>query len=115
MTGELMTGGSKTGVGGVMTELAVDTALLKAAANAVDDASATFAAAGGKAVGCRLTDDSLGRSAVAREVVAASARRVQQALQATRIAADEASGVAVRIRTVAAVFDRLESALPVPR
>ena len=97
-----------------MTELMVDTTLLIAAANAVEDASVSFGAVGGKALGCRLTDDSLGRSAVAREVVEASARRVQQAVQAARMAADEAAGVAVRIRTVAAVFDRLESTMPVP-
>lgn len=97
-----------------MTDLVVDTALLKAAAGSVEDASAAFAAVGGRAQGCRLTDDSLGRSAVAREVVDAAARRVQQAVQATRIAADAASGVAVRIRTVAAVFDHVESAIPAP-
>ncbi|MGS0684202.1 hypothetical protein ACVBEQ_03405 [Nakamurella sp. GG22] len=97
-----------------MTDLVVDTALLKAAAGAVEDASTAFAAVVGKALGCRLTDDSLGRSAVAREVVDAAARRVQHALQASRIAADAASGVAVRIRTVAAVFEQLESAMPVP-
>ncbi len=97
-----------------MTELTVDTALLGAAASAVENAAAAFTAAGGKALGSRLTDDSLGRSAVAREVVEASARRVQQAVQATRLAADEATVTAARIRTVAAVFDRLESALPVP-
>lgn len=97
-----------------MTELMVDTALLRAAANAVEDAAESFAAVGGKALGCRLTDDSLGRSAVAREVVQASARRVQQAVQASRMSADEASGAAVRLRTVAAVFDRLESTMPVP-
>ena len=98
----------------VLSELTVDTALLKAAANAVEEAAAAFAAVGGKALGCRLADDSLGRSAVAREVVEASAHRVQQAVQASRMAADAASGVAVRIRTVGAVFDRLEAAMPVP-
>ncbi len=97
-----------------MTDLVVDTALLKVAAGTVDDASSAFAAVGGKATGCRLTDDSLGRSAVAREVVDAAASRVQQALQASRLASEAASGVAVRIRAVAAVFDQLESAMPVP-
>jgi hypothetical protein len=97
-----------------MTGLTVDTALLRAAASTVEDAAATFAAAGGRSLGSPLTDESLGRSPVAREVVEASARRVQHAVQATRSAADAAAGTAVRIRTVAAVFDRLESALPVP-
>lgn len=97
-----------------MTELMVDTALLRAAAHAVEDAAASFAAAGGRAQGCRLTDDSLGCSAVAREVVEASIRRVQQAVQVTRMAADAASGVSGRVCTVAAVFERLESAIPVP-
>lgn len=97
-----------------MTELTVDTGLLMSVADAVEDAASSFGAVGGSAMGCRLTDDSLGRSAVAREVVAASARRVQQVFQATRMAADAAHETAARIRTAAAVFDRLESAMPVP-
>jgi|GEM_PF-5920443 len=121
------------------TDLAVETTLLRQAADILDDAAAAFAgggAGGGRGGGdpgggaysggggnrgaaghlagdcpsCPLSDTSLGRSAVGREVVEAASRRVEQAVEATRLLAGLVSVTADKLRITAAAFDAAEFA-----
>jgi hypothetical protein len=98
-----------------VTDLTVQTALLRHAADVLDQASTAF---GGHATGdtarCPLTDESLGRSAAAREVVESASRRVPQATEATRRLAVLAADTAGRLRTAAAAFESAESAAIAP-
>ncbi len=91
-------------------ELSVDTALLRVAADTLEDACGEFSRGAGRHEGCPLTDDSLGHSAVAREVVASAGRRVEEALQAAALCAAAASQTAARVRGAAASFELVEAA-----
>ncbi len=91
-------------------ELVVDTAVLRAAANSLDDASALFARGTGRREGCPLTDESLGRSAVAREVAGSASRRVLEAVQAAEVFARASAQTAARVRAAATSFEIVESA-----
>ncbi len=94
-----------------MTEtLVVDTGALRAAASSLDDASTLFARGTGRREGCPLTDQSLGGSAVAREVVAAASRRVLQAVEAAALFAGASAQTAARVRNAATSFEIAESA-----
>lgn len=95
-------------------ELLVDTGLLRAAAAIADDAARLFAGAGGRDEGCRLTDDSLGTSPAAREVVHSASRRVREALEVARRMADASTQTAARMGDVAASFERMESMIGRP-
>ena len=95
-------------------ELTVDTGLLRAAADGIEDVSRLFGSVGGRQEGCPLSDHSLGNSAVAREVVASAGRRVLQARQVAAALADASALSAEQIRVAAAAFERLEASI-VPR
>ena len=98
------------------TDLAVETATIRWAADVLDEASEAYE--GGVACRvfhCPLGDASLGHSAVAREVVAGALRRVDQALEAARQLARLSSAGAAALRTAAAAFDAAESSLAPPR
>jgi hypothetical protein len=96
------------------TDLAVQTALIRQAADVLEDASTTFAA-GGLASSCPLLHDgSLGPSAAAREVAGAASRRVEQALEVARLLADHASQTSARLRAAAAAFEAAESSAMAP-
>jgi hypothetical protein len=90
-------------------ELQVDTALLRAAADTLDDASGAFGRTCGRREGCPLSDDSLGDAAVAREVIASASRRVEEALQAAALCAGAASETAERVRGAATSFELVEA------
>lgn len=90
-------------------DLAVETALIRQAADVMDDAASAFDP-GRSAWDCGLTDDSLGSSAVAREVAGAAARRLRQAGEAARSLAVLAEDAAGKLRTAAAAFDAAEDA-----
>jgi len=95
-------------------ELAVDTGLLKQAADALDDASALFDGRTSPAMASfPLTDTSLGSSAVAREVVAAARRRVEQAIETTALLAALVTEDAGKLRSAAIAFAAAEAAVPV--
>jgi hypothetical protein len=92
------------------TDLAVDTSLIRLAAQAVDEAAAAFDGGAACAVfRCPLVDGSLGSSALAREVAGAAARRVQQAIDATQLLARTASATAADLRAVASTFEAAEA------
>jgi hypothetical protein len=96
------------------TDLAVQTALIRQAADVLDDATTTFGA-GGLASSCALLHDgSLGPSAAAREVATAATRRVEQALEVARLLADHASETSGRLRAAAAAFEAAESSAMAP-
>jgi hypothetical protein len=96
------------------TDLAVETALIRQAAQVLDDAWLSFST-GGQATMCSpLHDGSLGSSAVAREVAGAASRRVEQAVQAAALLADRTRETANGLRTVAAAFDDVESSAIAP-
>jgi len=96
-------------------DLTVQTALLRHAADVLDDASTAFGGnAPGDAARCPLTDEGLGRSAAAREVVESASRRVPQAVEATRRLGVLAADTAGKLRTVAAAFETAESAAIAP-
>jgi hypothetical protein len=94
-------------------DLAVETALIRQAADVLDDASSSFGA-GGQPIECPLHDGSLGSSAAAREVSAAACRRVEQAVESAALLANLARESAGRLRTVAAAFEAAESAAIAP-
>lgn len=92
------------------TELQVDTAVIRQAAQVVDEAAAAFDGGAACAVyRCPLNDSSLGSSALAREVAGAASRRVQHAIDATRLLARSASATAVNLRAVASAFEAAEA------
>jgi hypothetical protein len=92
-------------------DLAVDTALLRQAANVLDDASALLAGRASPEIAVfPLGDASLGRSAVAREVVDAAGRRVAQAYESAVLLAAMATDVAEKTRCAATAFDLAETA-----
>ena len=94
-------------------DLAVDTDLLRQAADVLDDASAVFSGPTSSArLDFPLTDSSLGRSAVAREVVGAAQRRVTQAIEVAAQLATLATDSAGRVRSTATSFDNAEAAVP---
>ncbi|MEP6562932.1 MAG: hypothetical protein ABJD68_17870 [Nakamurella sp.] len=94
-------------------DLAVETDLLRQAADLLDDASAIFDGRTSPALpGCPLTDSSLGNSAVAREVVGAARRRVSQAIEAAVLLAAAATDGAGRLRGTAMAFDNTEATVP---
>lgn len=94
-----------------MTDLTVETTLIRQAADVVDEAAGAFDP-GGPSTGpqCPLGDDSLGSSAVAREVVGASSRRVAQAAETARSLARLAADTADRLRVAADAFEAAEAA-----
>jgi hypothetical protein len=96
------------------TDLAVETALIRQAADMLDVASSTFVAGGQASICSRLNDGSLGPSAAAREVVSAASRRVEQALEAARLLADRASETSGRLRAAATAFEAAESSAIAP-
>jgi len=95
-------------------DLAVDTDLLRQAADVLDEASALFHGRASPEVAVfPLTDASLGNSAVAREVVAAAGRRVAQAIESTVLLATLITDDAGKLRSAAAAFATAETAVPV--
>ena len=95
-------------------ELMVDTALIRQAADVLQDAVSALDP-GCEPIGdCPLTDDSLGRSAVAREVAGAAARRVLQACAAARLLAAQVGDTATSLRNSASAFDAAESSIIAP-
>jgi len=93
------------------SDLAVETDLIRQCADVLDDASSAFDPGCEVAWGCPLTDESLGRSAVAREVAGAAARRVLQACAATRSLTSLTAETAGNLRAAAAAFDAAESSI----
>lgn len=96
-------------------ELLVNTALLRMAAEILDDAGILFAQGAGRHEGSPLTDDSLGRSAVAREVIESASRRVLEAMDASGRIAEAAGFTADRVRAAAASFETAEAMIGAPR
>lgn len=97
-------------------DLSVDTALLRQAADLLEDAAAAFDGGAACVVyRCPLTDSSLGSSALAREVVSAAARRVEQGVEATRMLAAAATDTGVKLRIAADTFDAAEMSGSGPR
>jgi hypothetical protein len=93
-------------------DLEVDTGLLRQAADVLDDASALFDGRTSPDIAeYPLTDASLGNSAVAREVVAAAARRVAQAIESAVLLAALATGGAEKLRSAATAFAASETAI----
>lgn len=98
-----------------MTDLAVDTALLRQAADAVEIAASRFTPDAGDAqAACPLADGSLGPSALGREVVAAAERRIRAALEAATALAAVGQRCADQLEVAADQFDRLEATLGTP-
>jgi hypothetical protein len=96
-------------------ELAVNTPLVRRAADVLDDVSQVLSVGGPRNhLMCPLTEHSLGASAVAREVVDAASRRVPQATEATTQLGQAAMAIAEQLRITAAAFEALESAAIVP-
>jgi hypothetical protein len=95
-------------------DLAVDTDLLRQAADVLDDVSALFDGRASPEVPVfPLTDASLGNSAVAREVVAAARRRVEQAIESTVLLAALLTDDAEKLRRTETAFATAEAAVPV--
>ena len=94
--------------------LKVDTALIRQAAGVLQDAASALDPGCEPVWDCPLTDESLGRSAVAREVAGAAARRVLQACAATRSLAAQVSETAASLRNSAHAFDAAESSIIAP-
>ena len=90
-------------------DLTVETDLIRQAAAVLDEASTTFDTGGQTSLCSPLHDGSLGPSALAREVAGAASRRVEQALEAARLLADQASQTAVGLRATATAFEAAES------
>ncbi len=90
--------------------LSVETTLIRQAADVLDDASSVLApvAAGNLSRGA-LTDNSLGNSALGREVVGAANRRVLQSVEAAGRLADVVTETARKLRMVATAFEAAES------
>ena len=95
-------------------DVAVETSLIRQAADVLDDASAVLTPAGADGLNCPLTDGSLGSSALGREVVGAATRRVIQATDAARRLAELIADAAGKLRTAAAAFEAAESAAIAP-
>jgi len=95
-------------------ELMVDTALIRQAAGVLQDAASTLDPGCAPVWDCPLTDGSLGRSAVAREVAGAAARRVLQACAAARSLAAQVGETAASLRNSASAFDAAESSIIAP-
>ena len=94
-------------------DLTVQTPLIRQAADELDDAAGAFRNGLGETT-CPLTDSSLGSSALAREVVAAAARRVVQTTEAGTLLAGQVGETAARLRAAAAAFEAAESAAIAP-
>lgn len=91
-------------------DLSVETTFIRQAAGVLDDASSALApGTAGDDSGGELVDNSLGNSALGREVVAAANRRVPQAVEAARRLAVVVTETADKLRTVAAAFEAAES------
>ncbi len=91
-------------------DLAVETTFIRQAACVLDDASsALHPGMAGDMSGGRLVDNSLGNTALGREVVAAANRRVPQAVEAAGRLAGVVANTADKLRTVAAAFEAAES------
>lgn len=91
-------------------DLSVETALIRQAADVLDDASGILAPHRSSGPSrCPLVDGSLGSSALGREVVAAANRRVLQACEATARLADLIDATAVKLRSAATAFEAAES------
>jgi hypothetical protein len=96
-------------------DLAVETSLIRLAADVLDDASTALTpGAAGDQLHCPLVDDSLGNSALGREVVDAASRRVIQATDAARRLAELVTDAASKLRTAAAAFEAAESTAIAP-
>lgn len=95
------------------TELLVETELIRQAAEVLQEASMALEP-GGALGDCPLSDASLGRSAVAREVAGAAARRVLQACDAARLLAGLVGDGAAALRRTADAFDLADSLLIAP-
>jgi len=91
-------------------DLAVETSLIRQAADVLDDAADVLGqAAAGAGSRNTLVESSLGNSALGREVVGAANRRVLQAVEAADLLADVVTETATRLRTVAAAFEAAET------
>lgn len=93
--------------------LAVDSTAIRAAADIVDQAAASFAGSGGAAHRdpTPLTDGCLGRSALAAAVVAAAGRQLARAQDATLGLAERSRTIAGAMQTAATVFEVVESTI----
>lgn len=93
------------------SELAVDTALIRHAAELLDEAADAFGPGAGLAdAECPLTDNSLGSTALAREVAGAARRRVRQGIDSAAMLARSAAETAAGLRRAANTFEIVESA-----
>ena len=91
-------------------DLSVETTLIRQAAEVLNDASSVLAPGpAGDVWRGALADNSLGNSALGREVVAAANRRVPQAVEAAGRLAGVVAETADKLRTVAAAFEAAES------
>ena len=91
-------------------DLTVDTTLIRQAADVLDDASTVLGPdAVGAAARCPLVENSLGNSALGREVVSAANRRVLQAAEAAGRLAGLIGETAQRLRSTATAFEVAES------
>jgi hypothetical protein len=97
------------GDGAITVDLTVETALIRQAADVLDDASMVLGPgrAGGPAR-CPLVDNSLGNSALGREVVSAANRRVLQATEAAGQLACLIGETARKLRSTATAFEAAE-------
>ncbi len=99
-----------------MSNLIVETTLIRQAAEQIDQAAAIFRSHRNRSVhSCPLQGDSLGRSAEAREVTAAAAHRVVDALEVADRMADLSVETAGLLRSTAVAFDAAESEVAPPR
>lgn len=91
-------------------DLTVETALIRQAADVLDDASAVLGPdQAGVAARCPLVDSCLGNSALGREVVGAANRRVLQATEAAGRLAGLIGETARKLRSTATAFEAAES------
>ena len=95
-------------------DLAVQTPLIRQAADVLDDASFDFVGSMCDVFPSPLTDASLGASAVAREVVDAASRRVRHAAEAARRLSELATDTAEKLRLAATAFEDAESCAIAP-
>jgi len=97
-----------------MTEptLSVDSAAIRMVADVVDQAATAFAPAGsGHRDSSPLTDGSLGRSEIARVVVAAAGHQLSRCQDATFGLAERSRAMAGAMQTTAVFFDVVDSAI----
>jgi len=91
-------------------DLTVETALIRQAADVLDDASTVLGPdQTGGAARCPLVEGSLGDSALGREVVVAANRRVLQAIEAANRLACLIGETANKLRSTATAFEAAES------